>query len=102
MKLVLYRILLVFYLIWFLYLPLIVVIAVFVNPLERLKVIQTSSLIVDVLANGTMILLFCPWWSDWYFQFKSEINELSRISFRLEDHARLKTYGSSSTCSEYD
>ena len=91
-----YKLLAVFFIVWFCYLPLVVLIAIPINPLERLKVISTLELGVDFLANTAMVVLFCPQWSDLYFQFNSHINQLARLSFELKDQS-LKSYGSSSS-----
>lgn len=79
--------LMVVYVVWFCYLPLVIIITVFINPVEREKVVSTSILTFDLLMNIVMVLLFCPLWSNLYFQFDSHINELRRLS------SSLKAYG---------
>ena len=68
-KLNLYRFFIVFFLTWFCYLPLIVIIAVGVNPVLRSTVINTVRLLFDLLATAIMMLLFVPRWAGAYFQF---------------------------------
>lgn len=93
-KRVLYCFLVVFYVIWFCYLPLVVVIIVFVNPVQKAKVVSSVYLTIDLLASGVMVLLFCPLWSDLYFQFKSHVNDLTKHNFQVR-YRSLKEYGSS-------
>ncbi len=96
LKLIMYRLLAVFFIVWFCYLPLVVFVSVWINALERSKVITTTFLCFDLMANIIMVVLFCPKWSDMYFQFSSQINEFSRITIRLQDKS-LGAYGSSTS-----
>ena len=79
--------LVVVYVVWFCYLPLFVIIASVINPVQSGKVVSTSILTFDLLMDTVMVLLFCPLWSNLYFQFDSHINELRRFS------SSLKAYG---------
>ena len=82
LKLILYRCLLVLYLLWFCYLPVGVIVARILDALERQRVIAASVLTFDLLINAVMVLLFCPKWSDQYFQFNSHLNYLTRVSMK--------------------
>ena len=82
LKLVLYRWLLFFYIVWFTYLPGVVILAAILNPLERARVVGVSLLFFDFLANVAMVLLFCPKWSQVYLQFGSDLNILARVKLR--------------------
>ena len=81
-KLILYRALIVLYIVWFCYLPFFVTIASLLNPLERTRVIGVSVLTFDLVINLVMVLLMCPKWSQQYFQFTSHLNYLSRVTMR--------------------
>ena len=78
LKLILYRFLLLLYLLWFSYLVVAVIIARILDALERERVIAAFVLIFDLLANLVMVLLFCPKWSNRYFQFNSHLNYLTQ------------------------
>lgn len=93
-KLLLYRCLLVLYLLWFCYLPVAVIVARILNVLERQRVIAASVLTFDLLINAVMVLLFCPKWSDQYFQFNSHLNYLTRVSMK---RSKLTQYNSVSS-----
>ena len=90
-KLHLYVGLVVVYVVWFCYLPLVVVIVCFINPVERGRVVSASILTFDLLINGVMVILFCPWCSNHYFQFDSYLNELRTLKLTL------KAYGVSNS-----
>lgn len=79
-KLILYRCLLVLYIAWFCYLPVAVIVASCLNALERARVMAVSILTFDLIVNFVMVLLFCPKWSQQYFQFSSHLNYLTRVS----------------------
>lgn len=81
-KLILYRCFLVLYVVWFSYLPVAVIIASCLNALERQRVIVVCILTLDLLVNFVMVLLFCPRWSQQYFQFSSHLNYLTTVSMR--------------------
>ena len=81
-KLILYRLLAVLYVVWFCYLPVAVVIATILNPLERARVIAVFVLTFDLIVNVVMVLLMCPKWSQVYFQFSSHLNSLTRVTMR--------------------
>jgi len=89
----LYAILVVCYIIWFLYLPLLTIVGVAINPVRRGMVMTTVYLIFDFLINVGMVVLFCPFMSKRYFQFEHYINVLSRSS----NYRSLKSYGGSDT-----
>ena len=78
------------YTLWFCSLPLTVFIAAFINPVERFKLISIGILVFDFLLNCGVLLLFCPKWSNRYFQFESHINQLHQFSKGFKS---LKTYG---------
>ena len=86
-KLHLYVGLVVVYIVWFCYLPLVVVIVCFINPVERGRVISASILTFDLLINGVMVILFCPWCSNHYFQFNSYLNELRALKLTLKAYS---------------
>lgn len=73
-KLKLYCVLAVFYVIWFCYLPFIVFIVAFINPVYKYKVVLSFVLTFDFLANLGMVLLFVPQWAKVLFQFDSHLN----------------------------
>lgn len=81
-KLILYRCLLVLYIAWFCYLPVAVIIASCLNALQRPRVIVVFILTFDLIVNFVMVLLFCPKWSQQYFQFSSHLNYLTRFTVR--------------------
>ena len=102
-KLILYRCLLVLYVVWFCYLPVAVVIASFVNALERSRVIVVFILTFDLVMNSVMVLLFCPKWSQHFFQFSSHLNSLTRVTVRRmkTSVANYHAVGNSLTTDEY-
>ena len=93
LKLWIYRFLVILLVVWFCSLPLAVIIASAVNPLERIRIISCTILVFDFLANFAMVLLLCPKWADQYFQFNSRLNMLPRLSISL------KAYGGSNETS---
>lgn len=76
-KLKLYVVLCVVYIIWFVYLPLAVILLFAATPVLRYMSLRTIILLFDLFINVFMLTLFCPKWSDKFFQFKSHINVLS-------------------------
>lgn len=92
----LYQILATCYLVWFLYLPLIALLALAVNPVRRLLVMSSVYFTFDFLINLGMVLLFCPLWANKYFQFDNYINVLSQS---LYTYKSLKSYGGSTSSS---
>lgn len=90
-KLKLYIVLAVVYVVWFGYLPVAVLLSLAANPVFRYMVLLTIVLLFDLLINMFMLGLFCPRWSDRFFQFDSHINMLSKISGTYKS---LKGYGS--------
>ena len=81
-RLVLYRTLAVLYVVWFCYLPVAVIIASILNPLERPRIVVVFILTFDLVINLVMVLLMCPKWSQLYFQFSSHLNSLTRVTMR--------------------
>lgn len=79
-KLKLYIVLSVIYIVWFCYLPVAVILAFAANPVFRYIVLRTIILVFDLFINVFFLALFCPRWSDKFFQFESHINLLSKIS----------------------
>ena len=79
-KLKLYIVLSIIYVIWFSYLPVAVILAFAANPVLRYVALRTIILLFDLFINVFMLVLFCPRWSDKFFQFESHINVLSKIS----------------------
>ena len=90
-KLQLYIGLVIVYIVWFCYLPLVVIIACFIYPVERGRVISASILTFDFLISAVMVFLFWPRCSIHYFQFDSYINELRKLKLSL------KAYGLSNS-----
>jgi hypothetical protein len=88
----LYIVLAVCYLIWFCYLPIVILLTLAANPVRRLLVISTVYLLADFLINFGMVFLFCPRWANKYFQFNSYINLLNQPSHMYRS---LKAYGTS-------
>lgn len=82
LKLVLYLCLVVLYVVWFCYLPVAVAIASFLNALERSRVIVVFILTFDLVMNSVMVLLFCPKWSQHFFQFNHHLNSLARVRMK--------------------
>lgn len=87
----LYRILAVCYVVWFCYLPFVTVFLLLANPVLRLLALSTFYLVFDFLINLGMVVLFCPRWSNKFFQFNSFINVLSGTPYVYKS---LKSYGS--------
>ena len=79
-KLKLYIVLSVVYVVWFCYLPVVVLLTFAANPVLRYIALRTVVLMFDLFINIFMLSLFCPLWSDRFFQFESHINLLSKIS----------------------
>ena len=79
-KLKLYIVLSVIYIIWFLYLPIAVLLLFAVNPVLRYLTLRTIILLFDLFINVFMLALFCPKWSDKFFQFESHLNMLNKFS----------------------
>ena len=71
-----YRLLAVGFVVWFGYLPITVAALYSANTLEWTRVILSTSLFFDLAANFVLVILFCPLWSDYYFQFNSQLNVL--------------------------
>ena len=80
-KLKLYIVLAIVYLVWFIYLPVAVILAFAVNPVLRFLFLRSIILVFDLSINLFMVGLFCPKWSDKFFQFDSHINQLSKTSY---------------------
>ena len=76
-KLKLYIVLAIVYLIWFTYLPVAVILAFAASPVLRYMFLRSIILVFDLFINVFMLGLFCPKWSDKFFQFDSHINKLS-------------------------
>ena len=74
----LYVVLAVCYLVWFLYLPLLTLLTLATNPVNRNLAMSSVYLVFDFFINLGMVLLFCPRWANKYFQFNNYINLLSR------------------------
>ena len=81
-KLKLYFVMAFLYVAWFSYLPFIVFVIAFINPLLKLRVVLTFVLTFDFLANLGMVLLFAPRWAQVLFQFDSYLNELQEKSLK--------------------
>ena len=79
-KLKLYIVLSIIYIVWFSYLPAAVILAFAAKPVLRYIALRTIILLFDLFINVFMLALFCPRWSDRFFQFESHINMLSKIS----------------------
>ena len=77
-KLRLYIVLSIIYVIWFVYLPVAVILSFAVNPVLRYMTLRAIILVFDLFINVFMLALVCPKWSDKFFQFKSHLNMLSR------------------------
>ena len=88
-KLKLYIVLAIVYLVWFIYLPVAVILAFAVNPVLRFLFLRCIILVFDLLINLFMVGLFCPKWADKFFQFDSHLNQLSKASY-----SKLGSYGS--------
>ena len=69
-----YRLFAVGFVVWFGYLPITVGALYAANTLEWTRVILSASLFFDLAANFILVILFCPLWSDYYFQFNSHLN----------------------------
>ena len=71
-----YRLFAMSFVVWFGYLPITVGVLHAVNLLEWTRVILSASLFFDLAANFILVILFCPLWSDYYFQFNSHLNTI--------------------------
>ena len=71
-----YRLFAMSFVVWFGYLPITVGVLHAVNLLEWTRVILSASLFFDLAANFILVILFCPLWSDYYFQFNSHVNTI--------------------------
>ncbi len=89
--LALYIILAVCYVIWFCYLPLLTLFALLADPVRRLVGMLSVYLVFDFLINLGMVILFCPRWTNKFFQFDNYINSLSDSSKYV--YKSLKSYG---------
>ncbi len=79
-KLKLYFALSFLYVIWFCYLPFIVFVIAFIDPLFKLRVVTVFLLSFDFLANLGVVVLFVPRWAKLIFQFDSHLNTVSMNS----------------------
>lgn len=71
------------FVVWFGYLPLTVAVLYAVNTLEWTRVIRSTSLFFDLAANFVLIILFCPFWSDYFFQFNSHLNKIGHTRYSI-------------------
>ena len=71
----LYMIFLVGCVVWFTYLPIVVIIAAVVNPVYRTLMISTSVRIMDFIGFLSMTIFLYPHWSHRYFQFSHWFTE---------------------------
>ena len=71
----LYIVFLVGCLIWFMYLPIVVIIAAVLNPVYRTMLISTSIRVMDFAGFLSMTILLYPQWSHRYFQFSHWFTE---------------------------
>ena len=85
-----YRLFAVGFVVWFGYLPITVGALYAANTLEWTRVILSASLFFDLAANFILVILFCPLWSDYYFQFNSHLNTL--VTVRKRKYTELKFY----------
>lgn len=65
----LYIVFLVGCVVWFVYLPIVVIVAAVLNPVYRLLLISTSIRVMDFVGFLGMTILLYPRWSHRYFQF---------------------------------
>ena len=81
-KLKLYFSLSFVYVTWFCYLPVVVFIISFINPLIKLRVVTLFMLIFDLLANVGAVVLFAPRWAKLIFQFDSHLNTVHPSGYK--------------------
>ncbi len=97
-KLKLYFCLSFLYIVWFCYLPFIVFVVAFIDPLFKVRVMSVFVLCFDFLANLGVVILFVPRWAKFIFQFSD--SHLKSVLMNRSSYKGLKNfYGSSESTS---
>lgn len=81
-KLRLYKFLCIIFTVWFWYLPAVVIIATLINPVLSWVVLVNVMNAMNFITNVMMAALFCPKWSNEYFQFEDQINKVEGVSLK--------------------